>query len=163
MSSPYRFKLRQEFRFRDLSAEFLWAKLCERERFGDWWPWMRDLKSRGKDLEPGAGFDFTVVSPLPYKMRLDVEIVDSTRPDLIDARVTGDLEGEAGIELIEESTDVTLAIVHWDVEVRDRAMRVGARVARPLIRWGQDWALRVALERFRSHLVEEQRADHLDG
>ncbi len=116
---------------------------------------MHDLEARGNGLDPGSELDFAVVSPLPYRMRLRVRVIDARRPDRIEADIDGHLRGTGSIELREEGESITLVEVAWTVEVRDRAMRVGARVARPLIKWGQDWAVRVALRNFRRHLVAE--------
>jgi len=150
MRSPYVFDYYGEFRF-DLEPELLWAKLTQTERFGEWWPWMRDMEPAGEPLEPGSIFRFNVVSPLPWRMHLIVEVVESKHPDEIDALVRGDLEGPATLRF-DSREDHTLARVEWSVEVRNKAMRVGARMARPLIKWGQDWAVRVALNNFRRHL-----------
>lgn len=163
MASAYTFDLHREFRFRDIDPGSLWSKLCERDRYGEWWTWMRELETAGAGLEPGASFAFVVVSPLPYRMRLRVTISDSVRPEWLEAKVEGDLRGQARIDLSPEEEDVTLATLAWEVEVMHRAMRIGARAARPLVRWGQDWAVGLALERFAAHMVPEEGADDPPG
>jgi hypothetical protein len=120
---------------------------------------MRDLKTSGVGLEPGASFAFVVVSPLPYRMRMKVTVEDSSRPDWLHAHVEGDLQGEASLDLLSEPGDVTLATLAWEVEVMDRALRIGSRVARPLIQWGQDWAVGLALERFAHRMASKGDAD----
>jgi hypothetical protein len=152
MGSPYVFDYRGEFRFEDTDPDLLWDKLCQRDRYPEWWPWMRDLETTGEGIEPGAELDFVVVSPLPYRMRLNVRVVDSTRPQVVEAEVDGHLRGTGEIRMQDDEAGATDVEVSWSVEVIDRAMRVGARVARPLIKWGQDWAVRVALRNFRDHL-----------
>jgi hypothetical protein len=155
MGSPYVFDYRGEFRFEDADPDLLWDKLRQRDMYPEWWPWMRDLKATGTGIDPGVELDFLVVSPLPYRMRLKVRVADSTRPQAVDAQVDGHLRGTGKIRMWDEGAGATAVEVSWSVEVVDRAMRVGARVARPLIRWGQDWAVRVALRNFRNHLVAE--------
>jgi hypothetical protein len=154
MGSPYVFDYRGEFRFDDVDADLLWDKLTRRESYPEWWPWMHDLAIRGTGLEPGAEFDFVVFAPIPYRMRLTVRITESVRPTRVEAEVHGHLRGNGTVRFRDES-DGTSAEVSWSVEVVDRAMRVGARVARPLIKWGQDWAIRVALRNFKRHLIAE--------
>jgi hypothetical protein len=154
MGSPYVFDYRGEFHFADVNAELLWDKLARPERYHEWWPWMRDLETRGKRLEPGSEFDFVVVSPLPYRMGLTVRITESIRPTRVEADVDGHLRGSGAVQFRDEG-DGTWAEVSWSVEVIDKAMRVGARIARPLIKWGQDWAIRVALRNFNRHLIAE--------
>jgi carbon monoxide dehydrogenase subunit G len=156
VGSPYVFDYRGEFRF-DLEADVLWAKLGSTDRYPEWWPWMRDLEVTGSPLEPGSEFRFKVVSPLPWTMRLAVAVARSERPRRVEAEVDGHLRGPAALVFTPEG-DRTVVEVSWSVEVVDRAMRVGARVARPVIRWGQDWAIRTALRTFNEHLVEETDA-----
>jgi carbon monoxide dehydrogenase subunit G len=153
---PYVFDYRGEFRF-DVEPEVLWTKLVDTDRYREWWPWMRDLAVTGRPLDPGSEFRFKVVSPLPWIMRLTVTVMDSDRPNTVGAVVDGHLRGSAELVFTPDGHE-TLAEVSWNVEVVDRAMRVGARVARPVMKWGQDWAVRTALRRFSSHLAEESDA-----
>ena len=73
----------------------LWATIEDVEEFERWWPWLRDFSIDGGVLKTGAVMHGAVVPPLPYRMRVDVELIRCRRPGLIDALVHGDLEGEA--------------------------------------------------------------------
>ena len=157
MGSPYLFDYRGSFRF-DLEPAELWAKLGQTERYPEWWPWMRDLETRGTRFAPGFAFRFKVVSPLPWKMALTITVTDSDEPVHIEAKVDGHLRGPAELTFSGNEDGTTEVGVTWSVEVMDRTMRVGARVARPLIKWGQDWAVRTALTSFQKHLVSEESA-----
>lgn len=113
---------------------------------------MRELQATGEDLEPGAELRFKVISPLPYRMLLTVTVDDSKEPEFVAVSVHGHLRGTGRIDLAERA-GLAKVTISWDVEVIDRSMRIGARVARPLIRWGQDWAVQKALTTFSEHLV----------
>ena len=161
MGSPYVFAYEGEFRF-DAAPEVLWEKLTQTDRFGEWWPWMRNLEVSGTPIEAGSEFRFRVVSLLPWAMRLTVEVDRAERPDCVDVSVGGHLAGPATLSFREQD-GVTVARLTWNVEVMERGMRAGARVARPLLKWGQDWAVRIALRNFRRHLARERSADEGPG
>jgi len=55
----------------------------------------------------------------------------------IEAKVHGDLEGSALLTL-EAHDGGTRADVSWRIEMTQRRMRVAARLAGPLLRWGHD-------------------------
>lgn len=129
-----------------------WGILEQTHHYESWWPWMRDLKVRGKPFEAGTSFSFAVVAPIPFKMRLEVEISEAREPEQIVAEIKGDLAGEASISFETATGGGTVSTIEWKVEVVKPRMRAAARVARPLLLWGQNWAVEVALRGFRSHL-----------
>jgi hypothetical protein len=112
---------------------------------------MRDLVVEGDGIRPGTSFSFRVVSPLPYRMRLRVEVLEA-EPMRGVATVTGDLAGTGDIRLSETSGG-SLVELHWSVEIKHPQMRIAARVAGPLLRWGQKWAVQSALRGFLRHVA----------
>jgi hypothetical protein len=121
------------------------------ERYARRWRWIRDLRIEPEPLQVGSIITFTAVAPIPYRIKLQIEILEMTFERTIRARVTKDLEGTGSIELIprSEGTQVKLA---WNVEMRQPAMRWAGRVARPLLIKGHDWAVRAAVASFRRRL-----------
>ena len=68
----------------------------------------------------------------------------------VDATVHGDLEGEARLVFTPSATG-TIAEVSWTIEMMQRPMRLAARVAGPLLRWGHDRVVEATVAGFRRH------------
>ena len=150
MASPYVVDYRGRFNL-PLAPGEAWAYLQETHLYERWWPWMRDLVVEGGGIEEGTSFSFRVVSPLPYRMRLKVEVLEAG-PLRASAAITGDLDGTGDLE-ISAAPDGSVVALHWDVEIKHGQMRIAARLARPLLRWGQTWAIESALRGFLRHVM----------
>jgi hypothetical protein len=127
---------RGTFRFGVL-PDAVWGMIERTGEFERWWGWLGDFRLDGRGLEAGSVLTGVVSPPLPYHMRVRVELERCLRPSLIDATVHGDLEGHARLELAQEGGG-TLASVAWTIEMMQRPMRTAARFAYPLLRWGHD-------------------------
>ena len=136
----------------------LWDEIERLERFERWWPWLGDLAVDGEGLRAGTVLRGSVSPPLPYRMAVAVRLVECERPHRIEARVTGDLEGPAWLALAPAAGGGTRADVAWTVEMRQPAMRLAARVAHPLLRWGHDRVVDATAAGFRRHLATEPAA-----
>lgn len=151
MGNPYVFSYEGAFEL-PLEPPEAWERLGQTDNYQSWWPWMRHLELDGKPLEPGSAYSFVVVAPIPFTMRLRVEVDDAEEPGSIAALVRGDLEGRAGLDFERQAPGRTVAHIAWTVEVVKPGLRPLARVTRPLLLWGQSWAVDVALRGFRRHL-----------
>jgi hypothetical protein len=130
----------------------VWAAIGRLDQFERWWGWLDALEIEGPGLQTGSVLRGTVAPPVPYRMRVVVSL-DRCVPDkLIDAAVSGDLVGEAHLRLhpVSGSTIVEAA---WSVEMKQLPMRVAARFAYPLLRWGHDRVVEATVSGFRSQLV----------
>lgn len=154
MAGPHAFSYRGSYDL-PLGRSETWATLEQADLYESWWPWMRRLEISGTPLETGTTFTFLVVAPIPFTMNLVVRIEESVAPERILARITGDLEGSATMSFDEISSDTTGARLEWTVEVKKPGMRTAARAMRPLLKWGQNWAVDVALRGFLRHLGED--------
>jgi len=135
-----------------LTPEQLWDTLADPGRYLGWWGWwLRDFGLEGDGLVDGAVLRGVVVPPVPYQMRVQVRLDRCVRPQRIEATVDGDLRGPAQLELTATGAG-TSASVAWQVEMMQRPMRVAARVAHPLLRWGHDRVVEVTVASFRRHL-----------
>lgn len=148
--SCYVVDYRGRFRF-PLSPAALWSAIEEVDQFPRWWAWLSDLRIEGDGLRAGAALHGTVAPPLPYRMRLRVDLERCIAPQLIDATVHGDLEGDAHLRL-EPSGPETAAEVSWTIEMRQWPMRMAARVAYPVLRWGHDRVVDATVSGFRARL-----------
>ena len=106
---------RHGFHF-DLSPEQLWERIEEVDQFERWWPWLSECELEGSGLTQGSVLHGVVAPPLPYRMRLRVELGECVRPHSIDATVGGDLTGVAGLSLRprEEGTWAEVCVEHRD-------------------------------------------------
>jgi hypothetical protein len=68
--------------------------------------------------------------------------------------VRGDLQGAAQLTFDGGNTE-TRAHAVWTIEMMQRPMRVAARLAKPLLRWGHDRVVDATVDGFRGHLVGE--------
>jgi carbon monoxide dehydrogenase subunit G len=158
-TSPYVIEYEGAFHL-DLPPERVWAIISRTERYEGWWGWLREFETEGRDLETGSVLRGVVVPPLPYRMRLEVVLAQSSRPRRIDAVVSGDLRGDATLRLAPDG-EGTEATVSWTIEMMQRPMRLAARLAHPLLRWGHDLVVQATVEGFRRILVAE--ASSLEG
>ena len=136
-----------------VSAAQLWARMLRFDRFASWWAWLREFSVEGDGFERGTVLHGVVAPPLPYRMRLDVVLDECVAPRSITAHVHGDLEGTAMISLDGDGAE-TRAHATWQIEMMQRPMRLAARVALPLLRWGHDRVVEATVAGFRSHLVD---------
>ena len=153
MRRPHIFQYKGEFDF-DATPEKLWTALGRTDHYERWWKWMREVKVEGPVPATGSSVEFDVVAPIPRRMRLKIDVVSALRPESIEAAVSGDLAGTATLRFLPSGNGST-AEVTWSVEVVQRTIRAAAVAMRPVLLWGQDWAVRVALRGFRRHLVED--------
>jgi hypothetical protein len=79
-------------------------------------------------------------------------VLDDCIPErCIAARVHGDLEGAARLTFQGDDVE-TRAHATWTIEMMQRPMRMAARVAYPLLRWGHDRVVDATVDGFRRHL-----------
>lgn len=134
-------------------VEHVWATIGRFDRYPSWWSWLHDFNVEGETLEPGTALHGTVVPPLPYRMHLDVVIEQLVPERLIAASVRGDLEGEARLTF-ERDGDQTRVCARWTIEMKQQTMRVAARMAYPVLRWGHDRVVEATVSGFRRHLSD---------
>ena len=149
--SPYVIDYRRSFHL-EAPPEVVWEAIEHSERFELWWGWLESFHVEGPGLTAGAVLHGVVAPPVPYRMRLEVVLDECTRPSHIEATVHGDLEGQAKLTLDADGRG-TRAEVSWTIEMTQRAMRVAARVARPLLVWGHDRVVEMTVASFRRHLA----------
>ena len=150
MGSPYAIEYAGRFSF-PVPPQEVWSAVEHFERFETWWGWLGELRVEGPGLVAGSVLHGVVAPPLPYRMRLRVVLVACDPPRSIDALVHGDLVGHARL-VLEPEGEGTRASVAWTIEMMQRPMRVAARVASPVLRWGHDRVVDATVAGFRRHL-----------
>ena len=149
-ASPYVLDYEGRFEF-PVPPDEVWSAVEDLERLETWWGWLGEFRMEGPGLAAGSVLHGVVAPPLPYRMRVRVELVDCDPPQRIDAAVAGDLVGQARLTL-EPTGAGTRARVAWEVEMMQRPMRMACRVAFPLLRWGHDRVVDATVAGFRRHL-----------
>ena len=137
-----------------VSVARLWATMARLECYASWWSWLDEFTAEGPGLEHGTVLRGIVVPPLPYRMRLDVVVEDCVPEQFISAIVHGDLEGAAQLAFDGDDAEAR-AHATWTVEMMQRPMRLAARVAPLLLRWGHDRVVDATVDGFRRHALEE--------
>jgi carbon monoxide dehydrogenase subunit G len=144
------FTYRRGYPFR-LPPERLWQQLEEVDQFERWSPWLSDLAVEGDGLSLGSVLSGVVNPPVPYRMRLRVEVVECDRPHSIGAVISGDLVGEARLGFRPDGGG-TWVDVEWTVEMMQPAMRLASRIGRPVLPWGHDRVVEMTVAGFRRRI-----------
>ena len=142
---------RREFEFSVSPAE-LWDVMGEVDQFEAWWNWLEEFRLEGGSLEEGAVLHGVVAPPVPYRMRIQIELNRCEPPCRIEALIHGDLEGEASLDLRARGTGSS-AEVAWTVEMMQRPMRLADRMAHPVLQWGHDRVVEITVAGFRRRLA----------
>jgi carbon monoxide dehydrogenase subunit G len=131
--------------------ERFWENLERVDQFERWWPWLHEFRLEGEPLAAGSVLYGVVTPPLPYRMRIRVELTRYEAPVAIDATVSGDLEGDAELR-VRPAAGGSLVEVAWAMEMMQRPMRVAARFGRPLLQWGHDRVVEMTVAGFQRRL-----------
>jgi carbon monoxide dehydrogenase subunit G len=134
----------------------VWADMEQVEHFGRWWGWLHEYEVEGDGLVAGTIMRGVIVPPVPYRMRVEVRLVEVESPTRVAAHVTGDLEGPASV-VLEPSDAGCRATVAWHFEMRKLSMRAAATIAYPMLRWGHDRVVQAAVEAYRRRLTGSAR------
>ena len=127
-----------------IPPEALWAAIEGVDSFGGWWGWLQEFHLDGDGLRAGSVLHGVVAPPLPYRMRVRVDILGSVPNRSIEAEVHEDLEGVASLEMHPVATG-TRVDIGWTVEMMQRPMRLASRFANPLLQWGHDRVVEMTL------------------
>lgn len=151
MPAPFRFDQRWAF---SVPPEEFWATISQTDRFPEWWSWLREFEAGG--LREGASARAVIQAPLPYALRIVVHVERLVPGRALDARITGDLEGPASLEISPAPVGCT-ARLSWSLVLRDRWLGRLARVARPAMTWAHDRVVEVGVRQFERAALNGQR------
>jgi carbon monoxide dehydrogenase subunit G len=152
--SPYVIDYQGHFRL-PAPPEEVWSAISRVDNLQRLWSWLREFRVEGPMLEPGSVLRGVVAPPLPYRMGVEVDLTDCLPYRRIDAIVHGDLEGRARLVLDPDGPD-TRAEAAWTIEMMQPPMRLAARVAAPVLRWGHDRVVEATVIGFCRHLRRSQ-------
>lgn len=125
----------------DVSGEALWRRVTATEEYPRWWPWLTEFDADA-GFRRGAAWSCTVEPPLPYRVRF-VLALETVRPaELVHARVSGDIRGEAELTIDADRAGAgCVARLRSDLAPANPLLRGVAVAAYPLVLWGHDWVL----------------------
>jgi uncharacterized protein YndB with AHSA1/START domain len=147
--APFHYDRRFEF---TVSPETFWATVSRTDSYPQWWSWLRGFESEG--LHDGAHTECVIQAPLPYTLRVAIDVERVVRPERVETRVTGDLEGPARLEIAPTPSGCAARLV-WLLELRERRLRQLARVARPVLGWAHDRIISIGVRQFERVALEE--------
>lgn len=128
-------------------AERVWEALTSTDRYQRWWPWLLRFDAPA-GLTVGATWRCAVKPPLPYTVRFVLALDEVWAPEHIAATVSGDIAGEAHIDLTPD-TDTTCTLrLRSTLRPVGRPLVVAGAIAGPLTRWGHDWVLTTGVRQF---------------
>jgi uncharacterized protein YndB with AHSA1/START domain len=134
-----------------LSPGELWEAMEQVDQFERWWPWLEEFRLEGDSLAVGSVLHGVVAPPLPYRMRIRIELTQCEPAVALAADVHGDLEGQAEFTF-RPSTAGTRVQVAWTMEMMQRPMRLASRFGHPLLQWGHDRVVEVTVAGFRRRI-----------
>lgn len=134
-----------------LTPDRFWCQLEQVDQFERWWPWLTDFTLEGGGLAAGSVLSGVVNPPLPYRMRLRIEVTECERSHSLRASIAGDLTGEAQLR-IRPHLDGTWVDAAWTVEMQQPAMRLASRFGRPVLQWGHDRVVEMTVTGFRRRI-----------
>ena len=155
MATPFAFDRTWDFA---VTPDDLWTTLGRTDRYRAWWPWLRELDVTGDGLRAGTVARAVIQAPLPYQLHCAIHIDDAEPARRLVARVTGDLEGPARLELVPTASGAAARLA-WTLEVRSSLLRPFAVVARPMLAWAHDRIVERGLAQFEQHALAARRAD----
>lgn len=119
--------------------EPVWELISKSEGWPDWWPGVEkvELLERGTDGEVGSLRRLTWKSRLPYKLKFEMRTTLVERPNVLEGRAIGELDGTGRWELRQEG-DWTHVRYDWRVATTKPWMNLVAPIARPLFAWNHD-------------------------
>jgi hypothetical protein len=135
------------------SPESFWLAAGRTDAYQSWWPWLKVLRADG--LSQGSSWRCVVQPPLPYVVRFNLRFETVERCRAIEVRVTGDIVGRASLDVTPsgEGCDIRL---RSDLAPHNPALRLVAKVAKPIAVYGHDWVLDTGARQFQEHALPDR-------
>ena len=141
---PDTFEYDRHFDFA-VSPEVFWATVSRTESYPTWWTWLRGFQSDG--LHDGAHTECVIQAPLPYALRVGIDVERVVAPERVETRVSGDLLGPARLEITPTAAGCAARLV-WSLELREPWLARIARFTRPVLTWAHDRVISSGVHQF---------------
>ena len=134
----------------DVPAPALWNAITGVHHYRGWWPWLRRFEAKG--LVAGDTWRCVVQPPVPYTLRFQVAIEEVDPNRLVAASLTGDVTGQARLEIGDTDNGCEARLVSA-LRPGNGGLRLVAMLARPIARFGHDWVLDTGATQFAARAV----------
>ncbi len=123
--------------------ESVWERIADTGRWPEWWRGLQRVVevAPGSANRLGAVQRFTWKGRLPYTLDVEMRVIRSEPPSLLESSARGELEG-IGRWRLSRCEDGTRVRYEWNVRTTKRWMNALAPAARPLFRWNHDVVMR---------------------
>jgi uncharacterized protein YndB with AHSA1/START domain len=135
-----------------VSPETFWQTVSRTDCFPDWWTWLRDFESDG--LRAGSHTACVIRAPLPYALRVTVDVERVVQPERVETRVSGDLDGPARLEIAPTASGCAARLV-WSLELCEPWLARLARFTRPVLTWAHDRVISSGVRQFERVALSE--------
>ncbi|HXY28423.1 MAG TPA: SRPBCC family protein [Acidimicrobiales bacterium] len=142
-----------------LGCDEVWALISDVRNYRRWWSWLRVFEATS--LEAGDEWHCEVQPPVPYPVRFDVALELVRAPSFVQARVGGDVEGRATLtlEAAGDTAPGSVATLRSSLAPGNPALRLVARVAFPVARFGHDWVMDAGARQFIARVTRTTSGD----
>jgi len=131
------------------TAEEVFDVLADPLALKRWWPSVyldvREVKPAAQANGVGRVIDLYTKGWLPYTLRWNFTVTESTRPSGFKLTAHGDFEG-AGVWTIRQEGDFVEATYDWRISAEKPLLRYGTPVLRPIFAANHRWAMARGLE-----------------
>jgi len=117
----------------------VWEVLSRADEWPSWWRGVESVEAIDPGGADGLGSvrRFTWKSRLPYRLVLEMRNTHVERPDRLEGRATGELEGVGRWDLRQEGEWTTVRY-EWRVRTTKAWMNLLAPLAKPFFVWNHD-------------------------
>ncbi len=131
------------------TAEEVFDVLADPLALKRWWPSVyldvREVKPAAQPGGVGRVIDLYTKGWLPYTLRWNFTVTESTRPSGFKLVAHGDFEGN-GVWTIRQDGDFVEATYDWRISAEKALLRYGTPVLRPIFAANHRWAMARGLE-----------------
>jgi len=141
----------------------VWTRISDVSSYRAWWPWLRAFEASA--LAEGEEWRCEVQPPLPYPVRFRVAIERVDSAALVEARVLGDVVGDAMLTLEDAGGAGArdgagcVATLRSSLAPGNTALQLVSRFAAPVARYGHDWVLDSGARQFIARAVAPVAGD----
>ncbi|NEE01784.1 hypothetical protein [Phytoactinopolyspora halotolerans] len=129
------------------------------QRWRDWWPRLQEIHVDRADDLVGSEARCVWRSPIGYRVRTDLKLVDVVAEKRVELSVRGDVTGGAVVEFAAGSSGGTLIDVALELTPAARWMRLTTPVLRPLFMFGHRVVMRGGERGMNAVLVGRRAVD----
>jgi uncharacterized protein YndB with AHSA1/START domain len=148
---PAAFDYDRRFEFA-VPPETFWRTVSRTECYPEWWTWLREFESDG--LHEGSHSECVIRAPLPYALRVAIDVERTVHPERVETRVSGDLDGPARLEVSPTASGCAARLV-WSLQLREPWLARLARFTRPVLVWAHDRVIDSGVRRFEQIVLTE--------